>query len=277
MRLMRQKGKMMSKEKIYSTVKLEWDRVAVCLEEMLSMILATNIRCKCRCEDNNYWSVAATNHDFTVPEIRRLLMTVQAPESWYSSNIPTDSETSKSLDMDLCRALLQEILKTKWTEELVSDDALWIIGVDMKHFGLPEKCKEIYYINGCAVSMENLMDKDVFIQKLVDEGGNFLALRDVGNENSQIFRDCLFWQYPLFGNGYHGRYLVLVKEGVLMLPYNTVTDEDREIFEKDAIRLARSQDIRNMLVDLQQFNKNLQETLRCLFSLVSFKEGKYEK
>ena len=120
----------MSNQKIYTTVKLEWDRVAVCLEEILSMILATNISCEVHCEDNDYWSAASTNHDFTIPEIRRLLMTMQAPDGWYDSNIPIDSETSKSLDMDLCRALLQENLKTNWVEELVKEDGLWIIGVD---------------------------------------------------------------------------------------------------------------------------------------------------
>ena len=129
----------MSNQKIYTTVKLEWDRVAVCLEEILSMILSTNISCEVHCEDNDYWSAAATNHDFTIPEIRRLLMTVQAPESWYDSNIPTDAETSKSLDMDLCRALLQEILKTKWVEELVKEDALWMIGVNNTQFNLPKE------------------------------------------------------------------------------------------------------------------------------------------
>lgn len=115
----------MNNQRIFNTVKLEWDRVAI-----LGMILTTNICCEVQCEDKDYWSVAATNHDFTIPEIRRLLMTVQAPERWYDSNIPTDAETSKSLDMDLCRALLQENLKTNWVEELVEEDGLWIIGVD---------------------------------------------------------------------------------------------------------------------------------------------------
>ena len=129
----------MSNQRIYNTVKLEWDRVAVCMEEILSMVLATNICCEAHCEDKDYWSVAATNHDFTIPEIRRLLMIVEAPESWYDSNIPTDAETSKSLDMDLCRALLREVLKTHWVEELVKEDALWMIGVDNTQFSLPEK------------------------------------------------------------------------------------------------------------------------------------------
>ena len=129
----------MSNQRIYNTLKLEWDRVAVCMEEILSRALATNIRCEAHGEDKDYWSVAAINHDFTIPEIRRLLMTVQAPESWYDSNIPTDAETSKSLDMDLCRALLQEILKTSWVEELVKEDAFWMIGVDNTHFNLPQK------------------------------------------------------------------------------------------------------------------------------------------
>lgn len=264
----------MSNQRIYNTVKLEWDRVAVCMEEILGMVLATNIRCEVHCEDKDYWSVAATNHDFTIPEIRRLLMTVQAPESWYDSNIPTDAETSKSLDMDLCRALLQEILKTNWVEELVKEDSLWIIGVDKKQFSLPEKCKEIYYINGSAVTMEDLMDKDTFVQKLMDEGGTFCCLQELGTAYRQIFRDSLIWQYPFFGNGYHGCYLALVKEGVLMLPYSTVTDEDRELFEKETIRLVRSHDIRGMLAELRQFNQSMQETLKSLYNLVSYKEGK---
>ena len=267
----------MNKQRIYNTVKLEWDRVAVCLEQILSMILAKEICCKVRSEDNNYWSVAATNHDFTIPEIQRLLMSVQAPESWYTSNIPVDSETSKSLDMDLCRALLQEVLKTQWAVDLVTDDALWIIGVDLDHFTLPEKCKETFYINGCPVTLDSLMDKDTFVRRLMEEGGTFCTLQELCAENSQLCRDYLFWQYPFFGTGYHGCYLALVREGVLMLPYNIVTDDDREIFEKDRIRLARSQDLRTMLNDLLQFHSQMKETLRGLYKMVSFKEGKYEK
>lgn len=264
----------MSNQRIYNTLKLEWDRVAVCLEEIISTILATNILCEVHCEDNDYWGIASTNHDFTIPEIRRLLMTVQAPDSWYASNIPPDSETSKYLDVDLCRALLQEILKTKWVEELVKEDGLWIIGVDKKQVMLPKRCEEIYHINGCAVTMEDLMDKDTFIQRLMDAGGTFCCLQELGSENSQLFRDSLIWQYPFLGNGYHGCYLVLVREGVLMLPYNTVTDDDREIFEQESIRLVRSQDIRGMLTELRQFNQSMQETLKSLYNLVSYKEGK---
>lgn len=264
----------MSNQRIYNTVKLQWDRVAVCMEDILSKVLATNIRCEAHFQDSEYWGIAATNHDFTIPEIRKLLLTVQAPDSWYESNIPTDSDTSKYLDVDLCRALLQEVLKTSWIEELVKEDALWMIGVDNKKFTLPEKCKEIYYINGSPVVMEELMDKETFTRKLIESGGNFGSLQELGAENNQAFRDSLIWHYPLYGTGYHGCYLALVKEGVLMLPYNTVTDEDKEIFDERLVRLVRSQDIRMMITDLKRFNQGMTETLKYLHIFTSYKEGK---
>ena len=42
--------------------------------------------------------------------------------------LPVDSNTSRSLDMSLCRALLKYALKLKWDTEFVSESALVILG-----------------------------------------------------------------------------------------------------------------------------------------------------
>ena len=41
--------------------------------------------------------------------------------------IPTESNTSRSIDMTLCSALLKQALQVDWETEFMADDAIWII------------------------------------------------------------------------------------------------------------------------------------------------------
>ena len=41
--------------------------------------------------------------------------------------IPTESNTSRSIDMTLCSALLKQALQVDWQTEFMADDAIWII------------------------------------------------------------------------------------------------------------------------------------------------------
>ena len=51
--------------------------------------------------------------------------------------LPTESNTTRSLEMALSRALLKNILKLDWEREFFSDEGLWLIG----HF--PEDVKSL--------------------------------------------------------------------------------------------------------------------------------------
>ena len=71
-----------------------------------------------------------------------MIEAVDGGKEMYTQSIPTDSNTSKSLAMDLCQALLKKALDSDWVEEMVREDALWIIG----DFPEDENCTYPYSI-----------------------------------------------------------------------------------------------------------------------------------
>ena len=114
----------MSKVESFNTLKLELSRVAWYIGNLLSALLGRQIECTAQAEDDGYWSVAAINDRFTNAEIISLINYVEGDAAMIRHCIPTDSNSSRSLGMDLCEALLKHILKLQWDQEFVTQDAL---------------------------------------------------------------------------------------------------------------------------------------------------------
>ena len=113
----------------YSALKLPWEQVSRYVGSMVSAILERNVTCSSKGEDDNYWSVAAENDCFTNVEIVRLVKAVDGNENMLRHALPIDSNTSISLDMLLCRAILQRALDIAWDTEFVAKDALCLQSV----------------------------------------------------------------------------------------------------------------------------------------------------
>lgn len=118
----------MNRPQKYTAFKLGWCCVNSHLSGLISEILNREVICETKQEDDNYWSAATIEGTFTSVEIATLIEAVGGGKELYVNSIPTDSNTSKSLAMDLCQALLKKALDEQWVEELVREDALWIIG-----------------------------------------------------------------------------------------------------------------------------------------------------
>lgn len=118
----------MSEIQKYSTLKIPWAQVAGYIGAMVSAILGRTISCSADCEDGSYWSVAANGDTFTNIEVVRLVKDVHGDTHMLQNALPIDSNTSKALDMDLCRALLQKSLDLNWETEFLSEEALWVTG-----------------------------------------------------------------------------------------------------------------------------------------------------
>ena len=118
----------MNRPQKYTAFKLGWCCVSSHLSGLISEILNREVICETKQEDDNYWSAATIEGTFTSVEIATLIEAVGGGKELYVNSIPTDSNTSKSLAMDLCQELLKKALDEQWVEELVRDDALWIIG-----------------------------------------------------------------------------------------------------------------------------------------------------
>ena len=63
----------------------------------------------------------------TVQQIMDLIKAVDGDKEMIRCCIPTESNTSRSIDMTLCSALLKQALQVDWETEFMADDAIWII------------------------------------------------------------------------------------------------------------------------------------------------------
>ena len=68
-------------------------------------------------------------------------------------------------------------------------------------------------------SPESLKSKDELMHWLVEHGANHLQLMDFCSDYMAKYCNELCWQYPISDGKHLGTYIVLVKEGVLSLPY----------------------------------------------------------
>lgn len=118
----------MYKPQKFTAYKLMWGYVSYRLSRIISALLGRTVTCDVQQEDDNYWSAAASEGAFTIVEIASLIDAVGGAKELFVHSLPTDSNTSKSLSMELCQELLKKELELNWEAEFINSDALWIIG-----------------------------------------------------------------------------------------------------------------------------------------------------
>lgn len=98
---------------------------------------------------------------------------------------------------------------------------------------------------------------------LEDTDGMGSDLDEICQKNLLEFDTKLYWHCPLPSKHHEGYYFVLVREGVLSLPYNHVFDRDEELALGDA-KLFDSRDIFRVKCEWEDFGYT---TSRILDSL----------
>lgn len=227
---------------IKNAVKLSWDRISPMLCSIISSKIGRTAICKAEYQDFNYWDVTATVDTFSIGELKVILASVNAKEDIYSDCLPSDSDTSKSIGMKLSEKLLAECIGTIWEHTCICDDGLWLIGIDLEKYKKATEKSNILYVDGCFVNTSKLHTKAELMRYLEDTDGMGSDLDEFCQSNRNEFGTKLFWFCPIPGQYHEGYYFVLVREGVLCIPYNHVFDRDEElalgdaeIFDADAI------------------------------------------
>lgn len=187
--------------------------------------------------------------------------------------LPIDSNTSKSLDMDLCRALLQKALDLNWENEFVSEDALWITGHFTDEAFPPDTDQNRVYIDCKVIDLDALMPMSEFVDELFEEGGTFTDLTNLCEQYERAYGTPLYWMYPFTDGQYNGCCFVLVREGVLVLSYDEIEECDHEIFVRDSARLCDATQMQNFLTDLDLRSRALTQSIRSLSSFLERKEA----
>ena len=216
-RMTRQKGNQMTKETEYRSLKLVWGQVSMLIGQMASTILHRTVRCRCSHDDYDYWSADSIHGRFTVKELTTLLDAVGATGEDRLKALMMDTQDTASLDMDLCRALLMQRLRTTCLTERPCEDGLWLIGVDTRQLDLPAREDNILFVDGIAVDLRTLWTKDEFAGMLFDAGGTVGDLSEICKRYVNLYGNELYWSYPITDGRHNGVLSSLLRDrpGVL--------------------------------------------------------------
>ena len=249
--------------KIKNALLLTWGEISFCVGERVSNIVGRRITCHTRFEDNSYWGVSAISDAFSVQELKNILCSVNVSKFMYDETLPPDSDYSRSLGMGLSEKLLEKCIGTSWEHLAVSDGGLWLVGIDPDAISLPEMNPETIYVEDCLVDTTNLITKDELMKYLEETDGMGSDLDEICQKNLLEFDSKLYWYCPLPSKDHEGYYFVLVRDGVLCLPYNHVYDRDEELALGDA-RLFNSHEIFNVKCDWDEFTDTTSRILNSL-------------
>ena len=186
--------------------------------------------------------------------------------------LPIDSSVSRFLDMDLCRALLKRALKLDWESEFVAPDALFVISKFPADLELPGENQDLIHIDSNIIDSSTLMSKEEFIKKLFDESGTYTDLAALCEANEAAYGTPLYWLHPLTDGGYNGCYFVLVREGVLVLPYDGIESCNHEVFIRESAHLCDAEEMRCFLTEWNARSTDLVATLTSLLRFLEQKE-----
>ena len=258
----------------FTTLKLELSRVAWYLGNLLSALLGRQIICTSQSEDDCYWSVRAVNDRFSNSEVLGLIDYVGGDATMIRCSIPPDSNSSKSISMELCEALLKHVLKLDWKQEFITEDALWLLGDWPEPVCLPEADEDLIFIDSRVIDCSKLMTKDDFVEALFEDGGTFTALTNLCERNQKSFGSPLYWMHPYTDGLHNGCYFVLVREGVLVVSYDAIDWEEHEVFERESARLCGFEEMQNFAWDYQKQTTEMLDTLNAFLFFLERREDR---
>lgn len=116
-------------------IRITWDEVSVMIQEAVRSILGTQILCKAKSDDYNYWSTLFENKRMMMSEVFQIFEQLNASAEQRQDSLPEQEEWTDSVDcigMSASSLLLSHGLRMTWKEEYISDDALWLLDVKSK-------------------------------------------------------------------------------------------------------------------------------------------------
>lgn len=217
-----------------------------------------------RCDDSDYWSFSVLDAPFTVDEIYQLLMMVEHDDEMRLDAIPSDGNTSHSIGMYLSKKLLMKATHLDWTEELITPSALWLIDVFKPD---PVNRDNVIRIGRHNICLDDLKGKDELFEYFEENGPTHTALMDFCEKYRVQYGNELCWSYPISDGKHLGTFLVLVKEGVLSLPYDDADKVDYELF---CIDDAAMFDTEAMQVFIEDWNSFSEDLLQAMYAMRSY-------
>lgn len=216
--------------------RLSWTEVNLTINEYLLNQVGHYIPCKAQMVKRDYWAMELYPYEMSVKELERLLSQnisgVDVPEELQISG---RSDRVFTLDMVQSERLLSAALGHGWDWSRMDRDFLWLIQLPGREEKEP---RQSLWIQGKEIFLEKLESRSRLSHYLEEHGFNEEQLKEFCNRSS--YGDLLYWDCPMSDDIDKGFFLVLVREGVVKLAYDSVEIGDGAVLSmKDGLVSAK--------------------------------------
>lgn len=250
-----------------------WSEVSKIMEIEIEKILGRRIVCEAASDGNDgYWAVLFPNERLSLADLYRLLEDIDATEEQRLDSIPLQddhADSVNSIGMDVCKLLLRIHLGYTWQTLHVDEKYLWVLGESLTE----DQSKDTIWIAEKYIPLSELKSKQDVMEYLFDNGPTHTTLMDMCEEYRQKYQNELCWKYPISDGKHIGTFMLLVKEGILSIPYNDADKVDYELLCMDDVCLFDlaamdafisdwyyfDVDLRHAMADMKRYLQEMEE------------------
>lgn len=253
-------------------LQLTWSEVSKIMEAEIEKILGRRIICEAAADGNDcYWSVLFPNERLSLADLYRLLENIDANEDQRLDTVPPQddhADSVNSIGMDVCKLLLHIHLGYEWQALHIDTEYLWILGESP----VEEQVKNTIWIAEKHIDLSELKSKQDVVEYLFDNGPTHTTLMDMCEEYRQKYQNELCWKYPISDGKHLGTFMLLVKEGILSIPYDDADKVDYELFCMDDVCLFDLEAMDALISDWYYFDVDLRHAMADMKRYLQEKE-----
>lgn len=186
------------------------------------------------------------------------------PGQEWNDTLPDEGgSTVDGFGMRFCEHLISHQLGLGWKYRIIGEDGLWLVDVSEKQ----EHQSEPALIDGIEVNFEELKSKDELFNFLGEGSCTHASLMEFCEDYKKQYGNDLCWSYPIAGEECLGEYLVLVREGLLSIPYTDFGNNFNATLDIDAAELLSSERINQLSEYWEAFSRDL---VRAMSDMAEF-------
>lgn len=253
-------------------LKITWNTLSEMLQTEMQKILGRDICCEAKPDDDCYWCIGFPMERMPMSDLFRVLEVLEATPKEQVDSIPSASdhaETVSCLGMGASELLLSRCLGYQWQSLHIEDDCVWVLG----EADPLEKNPDIVKIGDKAINLSELKCRQEVISYLHDRGPNHATLMDMCDAYRKKYQNELCWHYPISDGKHLGTFLLLVKEGILSIPYDDADKVDYELFCLDDACLFNLEAIEDFILDWHHFDVDLRKAMAGMKKYLQKKEA----
>lgn len=120
-------------------------------------------------------------------------------------------------------------------------------------------------IGSLDLDLAELKSRQELLEYFQENGPTHSALMDFCEEYRDKYSNELCWPYPISDGKHLGTFFVLVKEGILSLPYDDADKVDYELFCMDGMKLFQDYaDMEIFMDDWKMFHEDLMTAMTAM-------------